>query len=298
MEYRIANIEIDNRQKLKFYQKEKNYFVDKQSAILYFGYTGKADNWLHDIVVQLSKYIKIYEKLIYDFEHSQSIKVSDVTSEVILASSFLAVCNLLTFAKEDGYLYISEYKYTDQAISFLNFLQNEPIELLVDNYSGLQLHNHNLKVLLRKEATANKFPLAFWLVTFDDVFIQNMLKLAGITANQLYQNTEIVLTLIDELIFSRLEDDTSNYLATTTPKRKYGKFKGPVTFVADPELKRHVDIVNALLVVAQYQQTILKQLIDKIHPRKREPITIEYPNRSIPKQIAILDELQKILGNR
>lgn len=297
--YRQALIKPMPNTALHFYTLDNDYYAAKNSIETYLGYSGRVENWLYDLLDQISKYSPIDSDLMLEVQDSNFLNIDGRNTAIIRAQSLIAICNILISAKKNGFLYISEYKYANQAESFLTYLQMESIETVIDILSGRQLENYNLRIKLRETAAQLGISLAEWMVTLDNNFITNLTKVAEIESESVLHSTNVIAYWVDRLILSRLDDETYTKLLSSKPKRKYGKFNGPVTFVPNSELKRHVDVVNALLLVADFKQTILLQLLDKIHPQKRESIayagTTKRPESKT--EIKVTEQLIKILRN-
>jgi hypothetical protein len=245
----------------------------KNSVQKAFGYDGKSENWLFEFLMHVNRLTPVEPVILEALSKDIAFQVKSgdgFTKRLgISPNLFVEACRTIVAANEAGFLYMSEIPFAKAAENILKSIGNTDIEKLIDYATGYELYKQNHKDALSRSLTADGNPHANWIKSFPDSFFQTIFAFKGWSWKDLNENPEKTGAYINDIIFSRVDDDLFEALEATKPKMQYRKKNTPEQYLENQNLKAYMQTVIAFLRAADRNETIFEQLLTKSFPIRR-----------------------------
>jgi hypothetical protein len=245
----------------------------KNSIQKAFGYDGKSENWLFEFLMNINRLTPV-EPIILEAlgkDIAFQVKSGDSFAKKLGISPNLLVeaCRTIVAANDAGFLYMSEVPFAKAAENILKSIGDADFEKLIDYATGYELYKQNHKDALARFLTADGNSYGNWIKSFPDGFFQTIFAFKGWNWKDLNENPEKTGAYINDIIFSRLDDELFEVLETTKPKMQYRKKNTPEQYLENQNLKAYMQTVIAFLRAADRNETIFEQLLTKSFPIRR-----------------------------
>jgi hypothetical protein len=244
--------------------------ISLKSANKTLGYDGKSKNWPFEFLTHLNRLMPASPVLLEST--SQEIVADDNghLTPAIAAKDFTELCQTISAANHNGFLYVSEQKFAKSAAAFLKDIGSHDLETVIDFVTGYERFKQNHKALVAKvmqEISGMNYPV--WVKAFPDEFFEIVLAFQNDGWADLNKQSGKYATLFNDLIFSRLGDDTFDFLELTKPKMRYSRQFEVENYRIQPALQAHLLEVAALLRTAALDAAIFNQMLSKRFPVQR-----------------------------
>lgn len=245
----------------------------KNSVPKTFGYDGKSDNWLFEFLMHINRLTPVEPVILEALGKDIVFQVKSgegFTKRLgISPNLFVEACRTIAQANDAGFLYMSELRFAKAAENILKNIGDADIEKLIDYATGYELYKQNHKdALARYLGNANTH--AGWIKSFPDSFFSALFGFKGWNWKDLNENPEATGAYVNDIIFSRIEDDLFETLSATRPKMQYRKKNTPEHYLEHPELRSYMQTVIAFIRASDRNEAIFEQLLAKSYPKRRE----------------------------
>jgi hypothetical protein len=237
-----------------------------------FGYDGKSEFWLLNILNLIAKYTKISKEILLAYEKPIAIEIKNAkeqfeNSAVIDCNLFIETCKIIVDAKSNGLLSANTIKVSKTAESFLKKTSNRSIDQLIDiatgyvvfkehvkdslgNYMEIQLHDESCK----------------WVKTFPDHFFEILFDLHNGDWKSTKANPKTMEQLFCDVVFSRVSTELMIELRAMQPKRSYNRKGNQPQDLQHPKLKNMIENIISLLKTSGNNWFIFMQLLNRTYP--------------------------------
>ena len=265
-----------------------------------FGYEGKAEFWLLELLTGISRFLPIPTELMSALEHPIALQkqpADEMTLPIksLRADLLMPAIEIIIKAKNDGYLNLGRLRYAKAAQLIFEEYKNIDLEAFIDDVVGFTFFKTQAKERIRYHITQKTAdPSTVWIVFFTDDFFQTWFDIFELSWPELYKNSIQAAPIFYDLIFGRLPLMVLDQLRMSKPKRAY-KSKNARDLL-HPELKAYGTVLVELLQTSGNHLHIFTQLLNRAYPVQRplkwdvftpsqEPVQLSGFNLSLKKGI-------------
>ncbi len=249
------------------------------------GYDGKNENWLSEFLKDISIYLPIATTLLKAYQNpikldvGQKLNPSNTAVDIdVLKDTFL----LIVKAKNEGFLNVNQIKFSKEAKLLVEDENLDNIKRLIDQITGFTLFKEN--TIDKMISNLQTIDLAFvWIKTFPDEFFALLMEMKNTNWKTLLQNQQNYATILNEIVFSRIEVALLEELRVLKPKRSYQRKNSNKQDLQHPKLKQHLAILFSLAKVSGNNWNIFMQLVNKSFSEQKNKLS---------KNIKIIDASQ------
>lgn len=255
------------------------------------GYDGKSENWVTEFIDKLNTFFPIDSDLVAAFRNAILIEINDIkgkrTSVVSTIEShhLIKLCQVIIKAKEEGFLNIAQLKYAKAALLIVKTIEKTSIVDLIDQVTGFTRHKivtlEHFVTLLKNQQNDTAVD---WIKTIPIDFIEAILEANHLSWEDVQGKPSALVDLLNEIIFSRIENDALDAIRKSKPKRAYTRKNNKKQEIEHPRLKEYILILNSLLKASGKNWNILIQLLNKTYPKQNncKIIFIENKEETVP----------------
>jgi hypothetical protein len=264
------------------------------------GYDGKSETWLLNILISISKFVEIPEKLLKAYEKPFKIDINPTKTNIeilkaISSTALLETCQTIVDAKNNGLLGANLIKISKPAALMIEQTKYKNIDALIDVATGYQ--TYKTQVLLSFEQYMQRQledEAVFWLKTIADDFYFALFKIHNQDWHLMKTSPEFMGSLIYDLIFCRINTEILSELRAKTPKRAYLRKGNQAQNNENLKLKGYIDALMALLKTSEHNWFIFLQLLQRTYPiqnhydrkvRFKKPLPKQEPLSSFNKYL-------------
>lgn len=241
------------------------YVFSMKSIQKVFHYEGKSDFWLADV---LNKASFIPSHLLDHYENPIIAKSSQEipkTIRVVEAAAFAETCRVIALSAVQLSGELS--KIYKRASAFYKAVAHEELHDLIAEASGFRFQKTSVKnssAVYLAQTCHN--PAFHWLKTLHDSFIENLFDIYDRDWLVALRDTPGTAKIFYDVVFSRLNNELLQILATEQPKRSYTRKDKSQQETMHPQLRIYIEQVSSLLDTAANNQYIFLQLLHRAHP--------------------------------
>lgn len=246
------------------------------------GYDGKSENWLTEFLTTINKFIPIYTELITRFNNfslainlfeTQKLPIKTIESKFLLEA-----CIAILKAKNEGFLNVSQLKYSKAATAILENIGNSNINDLIDEATGFNLFKKNSVTQIIQYLQNQVQDSAYeWLSTVPDEFIESLMLMNESNWTDINKNRSILAKIINDIIYSRIDNNLLEEMRVLKPKRDYKRKNNLKQDTEHPKLKEYITAIQSLIKASVNNWNIFIQLINKAYPKQKNRTVINYP---------------------
>jgi hypothetical protein len=258
------------------------YVFLKNSLQKALGYEGKSDSWLPGILNSIEKFSLLPAGLMERYYHTIPFEIRRIDGlkyifEGLSPKTFLEICKVISDAKKDGYLNLSQLKYSKAAEAVLDHLNEKNSNDLIDLATGFKFYKQSAIEHLQQFLSENLQDPAFvWIKTFPEPLFCAIFEAHGLDWASLNEKPQRIGRIIYDIIFSRIPNDLLSELRFRKPKRVYQQKNNKTQDIQYPELKEYVVSILSLLKASGNSWNIFLQLLNRTHP-KNPAFTTKFP---------------------
>ena len=251
-----------------FILSNNQHIVTKNAVQKLFGYEGKSENWLRDLLIHINKFTVVSES-ITQLENSVIFKSEFSTKSVGIDSIlFIEICQSISMAKKEGFLSISQLKCAKAAEKILTALNTDNINLHIDEAAGFNFYKENAIECLSKFLTTAFNDNAFeWIKSFPENFVWKILQVNKLDWSDMRDDPQIPGKIFHEIIFTRISNELLQELRTIRPKRTYKRKNLLSQDNQHPKLKEYVAELQLMLTTTAENWNIFLQLLNRAYPK-------------------------------
>jgi hypothetical protein len=257
-----------------FITEEGKRVIEVQSLQKAIGYDGKSELWLLNLLISLSKFEEVSEKILHAYNHPKKLEISHLTKESIRLlmidhKTFYATLILLVKAKNDGLLSASQIKYAKNAESILKQLDKTSLKKIINQASGLTLLKDRNKAyiqnLVRQKQTDDSL---LWMEHLPNYFYEKILKLEGLTWANIEKSPERMIDIFLLLFHIHIPQELHQKMTSQKPKRIYQKKHNRPKNQVFTELESYLNDLISLMDQSVGDRFIFNQLLSRKFPAK------------------------------
>lgn len=281
---------------------EKNKrVIEVQSLQKALGYDGKSELWLLNLLITLSKFEEVPEKILQAYNHSKIIETNHLHAEPIKLlmvdhKIFQATLILLVKAKNDGLLSASQIKYAKNAELILKQIDKTSLKKIINQASGLtQIKDRNkayIQNLVRQKQDDDSL---LWIEHLPNYFFEKIMKLEGLSWAAIEKSPERIVNTLLLLFHAHIPQELHQKMASQKPKRSYQKRYNPPKKQVFLELENYLIDLISLIDQSAGDRFIFEQLLRRKYPART---WIEKPkklNNSVVALSSFNEVLKKII---
>lgn len=235
------------------------------------GYDGKNENWLFEFMKDINVYLPINTVILNAYQNPIKITTSqkdNLTLNTVNADLLKETFDFIVKAKNEGFLNVNQIKFSKEAKILIEDENIFHLKKLIDFNTGFALYKENSidKMILNLQKNDIVF---IWLKTFSDDFFELLMEMKNTNWKDLPQNQEKFGEILNEIIFSRIDNTLLEELRILKPKRTYKRKNSKPQDLEHPKLKQHLAILFSLAKVSGNNWTIFIQLLNKSFPAQK-----------------------------
>jgi P63C domain-containing protein len=236
------------------------------------GYDGRSEKWLMDIVTHIHKFVPVVS-LVAAAENPIVFEIVSPdgiihTSEGISPETFLDLCEVLVTAKKEGYLSVSQLKFSKTAAVLLDTLSETNFNELIEESTGLKFFRErsieHLQTFLWELFNDDA---VLWTRTFPHDFFLALFEIHGSEWTDMDNHPQHMGKIVHEVVFSRIPDDLMETLRLKKPLRSYKRQRNRRQDLEHPELKIYISNILSLFQAAGRNWNIFLQLLNRSYPK-------------------------------
>jgi hypothetical protein len=241
------------------------------------GYDGKSEDWLLDLLSSINKFYPVSGDLFEAYENPILFENAHPDGSIsivsgILPETLLATCSTVVNAKKDGYLNVNQLKYAKTATNIYSYFLENDIQQAVAEATGLNFAKDTGKSYLQHYLQQNNSDLIYlWIPALRDAFWEKIFEIHDLDWYDLRQKPKNIVNILQEVVFSRLNEPLAHLLRTQKPKRIYRRKGFKAQDNEHPELSLFITELLSLLKAAADNWTIFLQLLNRIYPKNNVP---------------------------
>lgn len=196
------------------------------------------------------------------------------------ATLLIDICNLLIEANNHGILTERQQGFAAVAQVIVSSVAKVGIIGLIDETTGYNQHKNRAKDELSKFlASFMREEAAKWIKTFDDSFFETIYKMRGWNWNYTTKRPGIVGKWINDIVYERLAPmvltELQNKNSQNNNKKRSKKHHQFLTEdVGYPKLKQHLEAVEAIAKVSDYNWETFMRNMDKAYPKQYQQLEL------------------------
>ncbi|MBK9224956.1 MAG: hypothetical protein IPO23_10725 [Flavobacterium sp.] len=240
------------------------------------GYEGKSESWVIEFINKLNTFLPIDSDLFAAFKNAILIEINDIKGKkasvesTIESHHLIKLCQIIIKAKEEGFLKIAHLKHAKGAHLIVKTLEKTNIDDLIDQVTGFTRHKivtlEHFVTLLKNQQNDTAVD---WIKTIPIDFIEAILEANHLFWEDVQGKPSALVDLLNEIIFSRIENDVLEAIRKSKPKRVYTRKNNKKQEIEHPKLKEYVLILNSLLKASGKNWNIFIQLLNKAYPKQK-----------------------------
>jgi hypothetical protein len=240
------------------------------------GYDGKSVNWAVELLDKINTFIPIDSGLYTALSNPHQIEIGTKRDQKksfdygIEYWYFEDLCKMIIRAKEEGYLSVTQLKHAKAALQLLDVLRNTNLKESIDSATGFirfkTIILEHLVTIFKKKDNDSAYD---WIKTIPLAFIEEILKINQLVWEDIFKNPLSLWELLQELIFSRIDNEIWEDIRKTKPKRIYTRKNNTKQDIEHPKLKEYVLILNSLIKASGNNWNIFIQLLNKTFPKQK-----------------------------
>lgn len=267
----------------------------KKSINRIFGHTGKSD-WLNEYMHGFSRYglgatgllQKLSNPILFQTEKKSGFPTIDEGYDL---NTVIEACEFLLFAKQQGFLSVIELKVAKVAENLLLENNQSPFAHQIAETTGLNLLKWKAtQQMLSVLSERQKEKAHQWVGSLSDDYWKFLFKQLNANWKTVLKNPIPAAKFTHDWVFSRLPEDTMEFMRNESPKRLYHSRKGAQQ-QQNPGLYSYLNQLVGFYGVCDQNLTILDQLLSKSHPKIR---TVLLPDA---RPVTNLNPFEKQLKN-
>lgn len=275
--------------------------IEVQSLQKALGYDGKSELWLINLLITLSKFEEIPEKILQAYNHPKIIEISDSNAESIKLlmvdyKIFQGTLILLVKAKNDGLLSASQIKYAKNAELILKQIDKTSLKKMINQASGLTLLKNRNKAyiqnLVRQKQDDDSL---LWIEHLPNYFFEKMLKLEDLTWTSIEKSLEDIVETFLLLFHVHIPQELHQKMTSKKPKRIYQKKYNPPKKQVFVELENYLIDLILLIDQSNGDRFIFEQLLRRKYPARTWIEKPKTPNNSVVTLSTFNQVLKKII---
>lgn len=194
------------------------------------------------------------------------------------ATLLIDICNLLIEADREGILTERQQPHGRIAQIIVSSVAKVGIIGLIDETTGYNKHKNHAKDELTKFLSQfMREEAAKWIKTFDDSFFEMIYKMRGWSWNYTGKKPGIVGKWINDIVYERLGPMVLTELQNKNPKNaSNSRAKKHHQFLSDevgyPKLKQHLESLNAIAIISDYDWCKFMENLDKAYPKQYQQL--------------------------
>lgn len=251
---------------------------------------------LADFMSYLSGYLTVKKHLLEALTDPVIIKHNNKEISVIRCEDVMELLRTFSTAKKNGTLYASEMSYAAKSEAVLPKISQNYLKSLAEAISGYTLLKQNLKQgLSRKLISETSRRIYQWTETFPDDFFARLFTLFPFQWNDLYARADEVGSVLINIVYSRLPEDTYEEMLSTNPKKTYSKNGIPGSKLPSRRLHEHLVTVSSIIALSGSSQEIFFQLLNRVAPVRHQYLVmpLKKKKQELPKELLpVLDILK------
>lgn len=254
-------------------QKSKRV-VEIQSLQKALGYDGKSELWLLNLLITLSKFEEVPEKILQAYNHPKIIEISNSTLEpikllIVDYKIFQATLILLVKAKNDGLLSASQIKYAKNAGLILKQINKTSLKKIINQASGLSLLKDRNKAYIQKlVCEKHSDDSLLWIEHLPNYFFKKIMKLEGLSWAAIEKTPERIIDILLLLFHIHIPQELHQKMASQKPKRIYQKRYNPPKKQVFLELENYLIDLISLIDQSAGDCFIFEQLLRRKYPAR------------------------------
>jgi len=255
------------------------------------GYEGKSESWVIEFINELNTFLPIDSDLFAAFKNAILIEINDIKGKkasvesTIESHHLIKLCQIIIKAKDEGFLKIAHLKHAKGAHLIVKTLEKTNIDDLIDQVTGFTRYKiitlEHFVTLLKNQQNDTAVD---WIKTIPIDFIEAILEANHLFWEDVQGKPSALVDLLNEIIFSRIENDALDAIRKSKPKRAYTRKNNKKQETEHPRLKEYVLILNSLLKASGKNWNIFIQLLNKAYPKQNvfKIIFIENKEEAVP----------------
>ncbi|RZJ68028.1 MAG: hypothetical protein EOO50_02780 [Flavobacterium sp.] len=256
-----------------FILSDKSIIVTKKSVNRFFGHTGKSD-WLNEYMQGFSRYglgatgllDKLSNPVLFKTEKKSGFPTIEEGYEL---KTLIATCEFLLFARQEGFLSVIELKIAKIAENILSDNNQSPFAHQIAELTGFNLLKWKAQQKIFETLQEKQKEKAhIWVSALSDEFWDFLSEQLNVDWKKIINNPIPSAKFTHDWIFSRLPENTMEFMRAESPKRIYRSKKGPQNN-QNPGLSSFVNQLVGFYGVCDQNLSILDQLLSKSHPKLR-----------------------------
>ena len=241
---------------------------DIQKAL---GFDAKSENRLPELLQSISRFVTVSPALHAALEHPVSLPYATIDGNatilsVIDADLALLLLETIVEARKDGYLNIGQLKTAKAAAQLLEIFRKKNIYRLIDEGSGFDFYKTKARMriqeLLNRKYNYSGFE---WVKMLPDGYFNTIFAIYESNWKNAAENAENIVLVVNDTIFSRLENIDIKALASEKPKRQYKSTNIKNNLYA--ALEKHLNDLQQLAATAGNNRNIFAQLLNRTRPK-------------------------------
>lgn len=262
---KIGNVEISC-----CISEDGQYLLSRNGIQKSLSYDGKSPTWFADIIENLRQ-LPMSENMLLNpdkmFINIVPFKKTDST-ECVPSAFFMQACRAIVLAQKEGHLNIAQVKMSRAAEKVLLKFDEEIINRLIDEATGLQFAKEKAVASLQDYLVDTLQDNSFqWVKTFPDIFFTSILKIHHFNWSSVRLQPNVVGNIIFDVVFCRLSEELLEDLRSRTPKRTYRRKDNRVQKIQHPQLQVYFDSLFVLLDTSGHNWYIFLQLLNRAYPK-------------------------------
>lgn len=284
-----------------FITEKSKRVVEIQSFQKALGYDGKSELWLLNLLITLSKFEEVPEKILRAYNHPKILEISHSIKEplkllMIDHKIFDATLILLMKAKNDGLLSASQIKYAKNAELILKQIDKTSLKKIINQASGLTLLKDRNKAyiqnLVRQKQNDDSL---LWIEHLPNSFFEKIMKFEGLSWAAIEKSPERMVDILLLLFHIHIPKELHQKMASQKPKRVYRKKYNQPESQVFAELENYLIDLISLIDQSAGDRFIFEQLLRRKYPARTWVEKPKTQNDSVIVLSAFNEVLKKII---
>lgn len=275
-------LKIANTHLYCYILENKQKVITRNSVQKVLGYEGKSENWLLELLTTINRFTQLHSDILYQIKTPLSAKKTVIDNEKVVydlldASILVQSCLAIVKAKEDGFLNVNQLKFAKSASIVLENIQNATIEDLIDEATGfIWYREKSIEKVIQAFLNLQNDNAYDWIRTIPVDFVERILDLHRLDWKTIFYNPYLLAEIINEIVFLRISNEIFDDLRTLKPKRVYKRKNKKKQDNEHLELKKHIIVLESLLMASENNWSIFVQLLNKAFPIQKKRITLNF----------------------
>jgi len=267
--------------------------ISIRTASKALGYDGKSKDWPFEFAAHLNRLTPVDPVLLESLSQKLAADDNSRLVPVVMAKDFLKLCHTVMEANAQGFLFQSEQKFARAAAEMLQFFEARKLPAMIDFTTGYDRFKQNHKSLVSDRMQARyaaNYPI--WVKTLSDDFFEVLFAYQNDAWEDLNRQSDKYSAMLNDMIFTRLDDALFESLELSKPRMRYSRPFEVETYKIHPQLQAYIVELAALLRASSLNAPILKQMLAKRFPTKRQIKTVQTAAEAKPLNPGLAEHLQ------